>query len=85
MQCHVVAGDSIIYIIICNPFLPWQVLDLQDNFPAAGLGSSEMGPPPLEVSEDPLQLSGCMGLLGWPRLLRHLALQSLFETSKERP
>eukprot|EP00439_Symbiodinium_sp_Y106_P009970 s4495_g1.t1 len=34
------------------------VLDLQDNFPAAGLGSSEMGPPPLEVSEDPLQLRG---------------------------
>jgi len=28
------------------------VLDLQDNFPAAGLGSSEMGPPPLEVSEE---------------------------------
>ncbi|CAE7584229.1 RANGAP1 [Symbiodinium necroappetens] len=27
------------------------VLDLQDNFPAAGLGSSEMGPPPPEVSE----------------------------------
>ena len=29
-----------------------KVLDLQDNFPIAGLGSSEMGPPPPEVSED---------------------------------
>ena len=32
------------------------VLDLQDNFPQGGFGTSEMGPPPPEVVEDHIQL-----------------------------
>ena len=36
------------------------VLDLQDNFPRGGFGASEMGPPPPEVVEDPLERSSAL-------------------------